>query len=68
LVNVRERKRGYAERELIEAFVLLLAGGGECLDDIEVLRADRGLSRLVGRELPTADTLRGFSMRFTVRT
>lgn len=63
-VKVRERHRGYAEKEVIEAFVLLLAGGGECLDDIDVLRADRGLSRLVGRELPTADTLRRFLYAF----
>jgi len=59
-VRVRERQRGYTEGAVIEAFVLLLAGGGECLDDIEVLRADRGLGRLLGRELPTADTLRRF--------
>lgn len=64
LVKVRQRQRGYGESEVIEAFVVLLAGGGECLDDIDVLRGDRGLERLLGRELPTADTLRRFLYAF----
>ena len=40
--------------------MLLLAAGGTCLDDITVLQADVGLTRLLGRRLPGADTLRQF--------
>ena len=59
-VRVRRRRSGYREVETIEALVLLLASGGECLDDIQALQADGGLCRLLGRELPSADTLRHF--------
>jgi len=44
--------------------VLLLAAGGDCLDDIAVLKSDAGLERLLGRTLPAADTLRHFLYMF----
>jgi hypothetical protein len=59
-VHVRERQSGYTEAEKLEALVLLLAAGGDCLDDIAVLQADGGLGRLLKRQLPSADTLRHF--------
>ena len=59
-VHVRARQSGYTEVEKIEALVLLLAAGGDCLDDIAVLQADGGLGRLVERLLPSADALRHF--------
>lgn len=59
-VQVRARRSGYPETEKVEALVLLLAAGGDCVDDIAVLQADRGLGRLLGRTLPSADALRGF--------
>lgn len=63
-VRVRERQSGYTEAEKIEALVLLLAAGGDCLDDIAVLQADGGLRRLLGRRLPSADRLRHFLYAF----
>ena len=48
-VHVRERQSGYTEAEKLEALVLLLAAGGDCLDDIAVLQADGGLGRLLKR-------------------
>jgi hypothetical protein len=63
-VHVRERQSGYSEAEKIEALVLLLAAGGDCLDDITVLQADGGLGRLLGRRFPSADTLRHFLYAF----
>ena len=59
-VHIRERQSGYTETEKIEALVLLLAAGGDCLDDIAILQADGGLGRLLDRQLPSADTLRHF--------
>jgi hypothetical protein len=59
-VHIRERQSGYTETEKIEALVVLLAAGGDCLDDIAVLQADGGLGRLLERQLPSADTLRHF--------
>ena len=63
-VQCRDRQSGYTETEKIEALVLLLAVGGDCLDDIAVLQADGGLGRLLGRKLPSADTLRHFLYAF----
>ena len=63
-VRVRERQSGYTETEKLEALVLLLAAGGDCLDDIAVLQADAGLARLLDRRLPSADTLRHFLYAF----
>ncbi len=63
-VQVRERQSGYPEVEKVEALVLLLAAGGDCLDDIAVLHADAGLTRLLGRKLPSADALRHFLYAF----
>lgn len=57
-MRLRRRESGYSDVEKIEDFVLLLAAGGECLDDINVLKADEGLCRLLGRTLPSADTMR----------
>ncbi len=63
-VHIRARQHGYTETEKIEALVLLLAAGGDCLDDICLLQADAGLTRLLDRTLPSADTLRHFLYAF----
>lgn len=62
-IKIRERQRGYSEAKKVEALVLLMAAGGDCVDDIEMLRADAGLCRLVG-QLPSADALLDFLYRF----
>src|SRR5438067_1072605 len=43
--------KGLRPGELVESFVLLGALGGECLDDFDGLRRDRGLAALPGRDL-----------------
>lgn len=63
-VQVRQRASGYTDVAKVEALVLLLAAGGDCLDDIAVLQADAGLCRLLGGPLPAADTLRQFLYAF----
>lgn len=59
-VSVRQRASGRDEVQMIEGLVVLMAAGGECMDDINVLREDKGLSRLLDRTLPSADALRRF--------
>lgn len=63
-LKVGKREGGYGETEKVEALVLLMAAGGDCLDDIGVLGADAGLGRLLGRTLPSADVLRRFLYGF----
>ncbi|MBM4361424.1 MAG: hypothetical protein FJ104_01995 [Deltaproteobacteria bacterium] len=63
-LRVRQRGGGYTEVEKVEALVLLLAAGGDCIDDIRTLAADEGLCRLLSRQLPAADTRRLFLYEF----
>jgi hypothetical protein len=63
-VQVRERACVHDEVAVIEAMVLMLAAGGDCLDDIKMLSDDKGLCRLLERELPSAETIRTFLYAF----
>lgn len=63
-VRVRQRARGYSEVQKVEWLVMLLAAGGDCVDDIKVLGADQGLCRLLGRQPPSDETLRQFLYAF----
>ncbi|MGH8701292.1 MAG: IS1380 family transposase [Burkholderiales bacterium] len=63
-VGIRRRARGSNEVAMIEALIMLLAAGGECVDDMAVLRADQGLCRLLDRALPSPDAVRRFLYEF----
>jgi hypothetical protein len=62
-LGIRRRHSGATDAQKVEALVLLMAAGGECVGDIEVLRADKGLMRLVGG-LPSEDVLLRFLYEF----
>lgn len=51
--RVRQRDRGLSDVQMAESFCLLLAAGGEHIDDFQILRDDEGLAELVGYELPS---------------
>ncbi len=59
-LGIRERDRGFSEFEMVCSAVLLQASGGECLDDLLVLKRDRALAKLLGRECPSPDAMRRF--------
>src|SRR5438067_9856739 len=56
--------KGLRPGEFAEAFVVLSALGGDCLDDFDGLRRDRGLAALLGYDLPAAPTARQYLERF----
>lgn len=56
--------KGLGQGQMVESFVLLSALGGECLDDLDGLRRDRGLAALLGYDLPAASTARQWLDRF----
>src|SRR5580704_11885929 len=56
-LKVAKRQRGFSEYEKIEALVLLIAAGGERVEDIRILREDKGLLELLGKDLPSPDAL-----------
>lgn len=63
-VHVRQRRSGLPEGDKVEDLVVLLADGGDCVDDIDALRADAGLQRLLGRRFGSADSYRQFLYKF----
>ena len=48
----------------IENFLVLNAAGGDCLEDFDQLRADAGLSELLGHAIPSAEAARKFLYQF----
>lgn len=63
-LRVRKRRRGFDEFDKVAAVVLVLAAGGECVEDVRVLAGDEGLRRLLGRAMPSPDALHAFLARF----
>jgi hypothetical protein len=54
----KKNPKGLGQGQMVESFVLLSALGGECIDDLDNLRRDRGLAAIVGYDLPAASTAR----------
>jgi hypothetical protein len=54
------RDRLYSALEKLEALVLLVAAGGDRIEDIRILSEDKGLLRLLDRALPSPDALLDF--------
>ncbi len=63
-LNVAKRQRGFSEMEKLEALILLVASGGDRIEDIRILAEDQGLLRLLDRELPSPDALLDFLCAF----
>jgi DDE family transposase len=54
----------FDEADQVAALVMLFAAGGDCLEDLRALRDDAGLCRLLGRSLPSPETVRQFLYLF----
>lgn len=65
-VTVKKRGRGYSPAQAILGLCEMLIAGGECLDDIALLRADSAQELLRGHGLPEATTLGRFLRRFSL--
>jgi len=65
-VTVKKRRRGYSPAQAMLALCETLIAGGECLDDVDVMRADSAQALLRGHGLPEATTLGRFLRRFTL--
>src|SRR5439155_12372940 len=60
----KQSAKGLGQGQFVESVVLLSALGGECLDDFDGLRRDRGLAALLGYDLTAASTARQWLDRF----
>ena len=54
----KKNPKGLGQGQMVESLVLLSALGGDCLEDFDNLRRDRGLAALLGYDLPAASTAR----------
>lgn len=48
--HLKLKECGWSEMELIETIVMLVAAGGEHLDDVRMLSSDKALQRLLGKQ------------------
>jgi len=63
-LRLRRRRRGFDEYEKLQALVLLLASGGERVEDVRQLRQDVALQRMLGGTIPSPDGLHDFLAAF----
>jgi hypothetical protein len=63
-LRVKKRLRGFSEVDKLEALMLLIATGGDRIEDIRILSDDQGLTRLLDRVLPSPDALLDFLSAF----
>ena len=61
---LKQRDRGFDEPTYVESFLVLNAVGGDCLEDFECLREDRGLAGMLGHEVPSPEAARKFLYQF----
>jgi len=64
LRGIKSRQRGLEEGQTVESLVLLHAAGGECMDDMERLREDEGLVKILGYRPPASRSVKDFLERF----
>lgn len=63
-LSLKERDRGFDEATYVESFLVLNAAGGDCLDDFDCLREDRGLAAMLGHTVPSPEAARKFLYQF----
>ena len=63
LLPPKERDRGYSPSASVFDLMLIPWAGGECIDDLSVLRADQGLERLLHRKVMAPSTAHDFLRR-----
>ena len=63
-VQVKARKRGLTAGQFVETILLLQVVGGDCPEDLSLLKDDVCLERGLGYELPKVRTVRDFLDRF----
>jgi hypothetical protein len=52
-VRVKQRERGFTAGQQVESLVLLHVAGGDCMQDMESLRKDGGVSKMLGYAAPS---------------
>jgi len=64
VLPAKKNPKGLTQGQMVESLVVLSALGGECLDDLQMLRQDQGLEALLGYQLPAPSTARSWLEQF----
>ena len=60
----KKSSKGLTPGQMVESFILLSALGGDCVDDMEKLRQDKGLAAMLGYTPPASETARQWLDKF----
>jgi hypothetical protein len=60
----KKSSKGLRQEQMVESFMLLSALGGDCIEDMERLRQDKGLGSMLGYRLPAPETARQWLDKF----
>jgi hypothetical protein len=63
-LDIKQRSRGFEPAQVVESLVLLNAAGGDCMDDIALLRNDAGIEKMLGYVPPSPRAVGDFLARF----
>lgn len=55
--------RGFAPSAFVQPLVLMLHGGGRCMEDMRMLIGDEALQALLGMRIPSSDACRKWLLR-----
>jgi len=58
VLPAKKSSKGLNQGQMVESFVLLSSLGGECIDDMQHLRDDEGLARILAYKPPAPETAR----------
>jgi hypothetical protein len=62
--GLQERRRDHMPSDYLMSLVCMLSGGGDTLDEVELIRQDPGLKKLFGTTLPAPNSVGEFLRRF----
>jgi len=63
-LHIKQRNRGYAPAQFIEPLVMLNAAGGDCMEDMKVLREDAAMEKMLGYVPPSVRAVGDFLAHF----
>jgi len=63
-LSVKQRNRGYEAAQFIEPLIMLNAAGGDCMQDMNILRQDAAMEKMLGYGVPSTRAVGDFLARF----
>jgi hypothetical protein len=60
----KKSSKGLTPGQMVESFIVLSAIGGDCVEDMEQLRHDKGLAAMLGYTPPASETARQWLDKF----